>query len=222
MPNTACPRIQISGSAGHLSNYCQAVCGAGGLPVAEYAPTPDLGCQGLLLAGGGDIDPAYFGQKNRGSAPADPTRDQRELALFQAFAQAGKPIFGICRGMQLINVALGGTLHQDLPAAVAPFHSDPDSDLVHPIRSLEGSLLHRLYGTVFSVNSAHHQAVDRLGEGLHATAWAEGGFAEAIEHDSLPILAVQFHPERMSFNHRRRDTVDGSSLLCYFLDLCQK
>lgn len=216
------PRIQISGSAGSLSNYCQAVRGTGGLPVAEYAPAPDLSCQGLLLCGGGDIEPARFGQENRGAQPPDPTRDQAELALFQAFAQAGKPILGICRGMQLINVALGGTLLQDLPPEIRPFHSGPDSDLVHPIRAWEGSLLQRLYGSVFPVNSAHHQVLDRLGTDLHATAWAESGFAEAIEHDHLPILAVQFHPERMSFDHRRSDTVDGAPLLCAFLDLCRK
>ncbi|MGE4275595.1 MAG: gamma-glutamyl-gamma-aminobutyrate hydrolase family protein [Lawsonibacter sp.] len=222
MANIACPRIQVSGSAGPLTNYCQAVRGAGGLPVAGYAPAPDLSCQGLLLCGGGDIAPARFGQESRGSQPPDPTRDQAELELFQAFARAGKPILGICRGIQLINVALGGTLLQDLPQEVRPFHSGPDSDLVHPIRALEGSLLHRLYGAVFPVNSAHHQVVDRLGAGLYATAWTESGVAEAIEHESLPILAVQFHPERMSFDHRRSDTVDGAPLLCAFLDLCRK
>lgn len=217
-----CPRIQISGSAGSLTNYCQAVLGAGGLPVADYAPIPDLSCQGLLLCGGGDIDPARFGQENQGSQPPDSTRDQAELELFQAFARAGKPILGICRGMQLINVALGGTLLQDLPAKIRPFHSGPDSDLVHPIRALDGSLLHRLYGPLFPVNSSHHQVVDHLGLGLHTTAWSESGAAEAIEHDRLPFLAVQFHPERMSFDHRRSDTVDGALLLCYFLDLCRK
>ncbi len=221
MSYLCCPRIQLSGSAGPLSNYCQAVRGAGGVPVAGYAPAPDLSCQGLILCGGGDVDPARFGQENLGSQPPDPVRDQAELELFQAFAEAGKPILGICRGMQLINVALGGTLLQDLPPEVRPFHSGPDSDLVHPIRAMETSLLHSLYGGVFPVNSAHHQAVDRLGTGLCATAWTESGVAEAMEHDRLPILAVQFHPERMSFDHRRSDTVDGAPLLCYFLDLCR-
>lgn len=221
MPVSNCPRIQVSGKAGAMTNYCQAVRSAGGLPFPGYAPAPDLTCDGLLLCGGGDIDPARFGQENRGSQPPDPVRDQAELALFQAFYQAGKPIFGICRGIQLINVALGGTLIQNLPPESLPFHGGAGYDLVHPIRAAEGSLLHQLYSPVFSVNSYHHQAVDRLGKGLQATAWAESGFVEAVEHESLPILAVQFHPERMSFGLRRGDTVDGAPLFCRFLALCR-
>lgn len=221
MSASPCPRIQISGKAGALDNYCQAVRCAGGLPLAEYAPTPDLSCHGLLLCGGGDIDPVLFGQENRGSEPPDPTRDQAELELFCAFARAGKPILGICRGMQLINVALGGTLIQDLSPDSRPFHGGAGHDLVHPIRSMAGSLLDQLYGPVFLVNSTHHQAVDCLGEGLCATAWAESGFVEALAHRTLPILGFQFHPERMAFGHRREATVDGGALLLHFLELCR-
>lgn len=221
MPTTSLPRIQVSGEAGHMDNYEAAVRCAGGLPVSAYAPAPDLSCDGLLLCGGGDIDPARFGQEDRGSQPPDPVRDGAELALFDAFLRAGKPILGICRGMQVINVALGGSLIQDLPPESRPFHGGAGHDLVHPIRSAEGSLLSRLYGPVFPVNSTHHQAVDRLGEGLEAIAWAESGFPEAIVHRSLPIWGVQFHPERMSFRRRREDTVDGAPLLCRFLALCR-
>ena len=216
------PRIQISGSPGPLTNYCSAVEQLGGIAVAGYAPQPDLSCDGLLLCGGGDIDPARYGQADQGSQPPDPVRDQAELELFHAFLQAGKPIFGICRGMQLINVALGGTLVQDLPPLVRPFHGGGEADCVHPIRAAEGSLLHRLYGPVFPVNSSHHQAVDRLGSGLIATAWGESGFVEGLEHPSLPIFAVQFHPERMSFARRRPDTVDGAPLFTHFFSLCGK
>ena len=216
------PRIQISGSPSPLTNYCSAVERLGGIAVASYAPQPDLSCDGLLLCGGGDIDPARYGQANQGSQPPDPVRDQAELELFHAFLQAGKPIFGICRGMQLINVALGGTLVQDLPPLVRPFHGGSEADCVHPIRAAEGSLLHRLYGCVFPVNSSHHQAVDHLGAGLIATAWGEAGFVEGLEHPSLPIFAVQFHPERMSFARRRADTVDGAPLFAHFFSLCGK
>ena len=100
---------------------------------------------------------------------------KRELALFQAFYGAGKPILGICRGMQIINVALGGTLIQDLPRPQRDFHTWDGADKVHPIACLEGSLLHRLYGPLCSVNSAHHQGLDRLGEGLRIIAWSERG-----------------------------------------------
>lgn len=221
MPEVTCPRIQISGAAGTMSRYLAAVRSAGGLPFEGYAPAPDLSCHGLLLCGGGDIAPHYFGQEDRGSGPADLVRDEAELALFHAFYQAGKPIFGICRGMQLINVALGGDLIQDLPPDRKPFHGGGERSRIHPIRAGEGSLLHRLYGPVFPVNSIHHQAVDRLGDGLHPTAWAESGFVEAFAHETLPILGVQFHPERMAFDLRRPDTVDGGPLFTHFIQLCR-
>lgn len=213
--------IQLSGSAGKLSNYCSALEQLGARPQGGYAPEPDLTCDGLVLCGGGDLDCRLFGQRDCGSDPPDPVRDRAELLLFDAFFRAKKPILGICRGMQLINVALGGTLIQDLPAQARPFHAGTDRDMIHPIRAAEGGFLHDLYGPVFPVNSWHHQAVDALGEGLRTCAWAESGFPEALEHGSLPILAVQFHPERMSFAHRRPDTVDGRPILAHFLALCQ-
>jgi len=203
-----------------MDNYCAAIRGAGGEPVAGYCPAPDLYCAGLLLCGGGDIECSLFGQEDRGSQPPDRKRDQAELALFRAFYEAGRPILGICRGMQLINVALGGTLIQDLPDRQRPFHTGK-TDTVHPLRAEEGTLLCRLYGPVFHVNSSHHQAVDLLGRGLRASAWAESGFAEAIEQPERSILGVQFHPERMSFGHRRLDTVDGTAIFTWFLGACR-
>ena len=215
------PRIQVSGSEGAMQHYCQALREAGGLPLPAYAPAPDLSCAGLVLCGGGDIDPARFGQENRGSDPPDPVRDEAELALFRAFFQAGRPIFGICRGMQLINVALGGSLIQDLPTEQKPFHGQ-GRYVSHSIRAAEDSLLGTLYGPLFLVNSYHHQAVDRLGAGLRPTAWAESGFVEAFEHESLPIRGVQFHPERMAYANRRPDTVDGAPLFLRFVEQCRQ
>lgn len=214
--------IQLSGSQGKTNYYEDALRNLGAFPLPGYCPAPDLSCDGLILCGGGDLDSSLFGQESQGSEPPDPARDQAELALFRAFFQAGKPILGICRGMQLINVALGGSLIQDLPSHVRTFHRGTGEDLVHPIRTLEGSVLHQLYGPLFSVNSFHHQAVDRLGEGLRATAWSEGGVVEALDCPGQPILAVQFHPERMAFSKRRLDTVDGAPILSHFLTLCQQ
>lgn len=214
--------IQVSGEPGGMDNYCAALEHLGAVPAAGYCPEPDLSCDGLLLCGGGDLDSALFGQENQGSDPPDAGRDRAELALFHAFFQAGKPILGICRGMQVINVALGGDLIQNLPPAVLPFHGRAGRDLVHPLRAEEGSLLHQLYGLVFPVNSTHHQAVGRLGQGLRAIAWAESGFAEGIDCPGRPLLGVQFHPERMSFDRRRVDTVDGEPIFTYFLSLCQR
>ena len=219
---THVPRILLSGDPGKTDNYCAAIRSAGGDPIADYCPAPDLSFDGLLLCGGGDIESTLFGQEDCGSDPPDRDRDRAELSLVTAFLQAGKPILGICRGMQVINVALGGSLIQDLPPESRAFHTGVDHDLVHALRSQEGSLLHHLYGPVFSVNSFHHQAVDQLGRELQAIAWAESGFAEAIVLPGSPVLGVQFHPERMAFGRRRLDTIDGALLFSHFLSLCQR
>lgn len=215
-------RIQVSGELGRTDNYSAAIRSAGGDPASGYCPAPDLSCAGLVLCGGGDIESGRYGQNDQGSGPPDKARDQAELALFQAFHEAGKPVLGICRGMQLINVALGGTLIQDLPPEQKIFHTSARGDLVHPVLSTEGSVLNKLYGPLFSVNSAHHQALDRLGAGLEAVARSESGVVEAVELPGYPLLGVQFHPERMAFGKRRLDTVDGAAIFAWFLDMCRE
>ena len=109
---------------------------------------------------------------------------------------------------------VGNLFHQKLPEA--------KEDKLHPVRCGENSLLYRLYGPLAMVNSFHHQAVDRLGQGLKATAWSEGGIVEAMEHETLPIISVQFHPERMSYEKRRADAVDGRFLFEEFIALCKE
>lgn len=215
------PRILISGAPGAMTNYENAVRNAGGVPICAYCPPPDLSCAGLLLCGGGDPDPALFGQENQGSDPPDLARDRAELALISAFVEAGRPILGVCRGMQMLNVALGGTLIQDLPPEVRAFHGRAAHDLVHPLRCEEGSLLHRLYGPRMQVNSAHHQGIGRLGEGLVPCAWSESGLVEAFTHRSLPILGVQFHPERMAWDLHRPETNDGAAIYRWLMEQCQ-
>lgn len=215
------PRIQVSGDPGEMGNYLAALAHAGGEGAADYCPAPDLSCAGLLLCGGGDVDCALYGQEDRGSQPPDHRRDQAELDLFRAFYQAGKPILGICRGMQVINIALGGDLIQDLPRTQGIFHvSHQKQDSVHPLRTAPEGLLHRWYGPLFSANSCHHQAVDRLGAGLVPLAWAESGFVEALAHQTRPILGVQFHPERMSWDRARADAADGRYILDWLIAQC--
>lgn len=214
------PRILVSGANGDRSAYERAVRCAGGVPCSFYCPEVDLTCDGLVLCGGDDVDPARFGQENNGSRGIDAARDQAELALAEAFLRAGKPILGICRGHQVLNIALGGTLIQDIAPELHPFHTHEEGcsqDKVHTIRTRRDSLLWSLYGPLAVVNSAHHQALDRLGEGLTPTAWSEGGLVEAVEHQSLPVLGVQFHPERMAYSRRRADTADGSFLFDWLM-----
>lgn len=149
-------------------------------------------CDVLLLPGGGDIHPRRYGQALNGAAEIDEERDACELALVWAFAAAGKPVLGICRGLQVVNVAFGGTLRQHIDG-----HSrSMGRDTFHAVRT-DDPLLRSLYGERFTVNSAHHQAIDRLGDGLRVIARAEDGTIEAVRHGSLPVLAVQWHPERL-------------------------
>lgn len=213
------PNILISTGGGNPSNYLAALEAAGGRGEARYLPSPAPGYDGLLLAGGGDMEPFRFGQPDRGSRDVDPARDRAELALLDAFSAAGKPVLAVCRGHQVVNVWLGGDLVQDLPPALAPFHGGGEGDRVHPVRAAAGTLLHRLYGPVFAVNSAHHQALGRLGRGLAAAAWSEGGVVESAEHPALPLICVQFHPERMTGAFSRPDTVDGGLIFRAFLDM---
>lgn len=175
------------------TNYINALTALGAeCTIADLQSNADE-FDGLLLCGGGDVDPALYHQPLNGSQEISPERDALELHFIQEFLAAGKPILGICRGLQILNVAFGGSLIQHLPTAEQ--HRAEEGDLIHPIKA-EG-LLKELYGAHPTVNSFHHQAVERLGRGFRAIAFAEDGTVEAIQHQSLPILGVQFHPERM-------------------------
>lgn len=218
-------RVLISASQDlqRLTAYREAVLRAGGIPCGTYLPQIDTSYAGLLLCGGDDIDPDRYGQKNQGSAGIDPQRDEIELALTAAYLAAGKPVLAICRGHQLLNVALGGSLIQDLNAGILPFHrvlKGERGDRIHPVRAEAGSLLHTLYGEVFGVNSYHHQAVDRVGQSLIVTARSESGVAEALEHKHLPVLGVQFHPERMTEAHTGPGLVSGGDIFDWFMARC--
>lgn len=219
---THSPRLLLSSAADDLDNFYTAFYNAGALPAGGYCPDVDLSFDGLVLCGGSDVDTTLYAQEKNGAFDPDSHRDVVELALFRAFFDAGKPVFGICRGMQLINVALGGTLIQNLPPQSLPFHNGTgDHVLTHPIRAEENTILHNLYGSVFHVNSLHHQAVDTIGDGLFPIAWSETGFVEAFQHRDRPVLGVQFHPERQAFALWNDTTVDGVPLIRHFLNLCK-
>ena len=188
--------------------YVDAIVRAGGLPVILPPLAPRLAAalldavDGLCIPGGPDIHPSLYGHDAHAMlGPTEPELDAFELALVTEALERGMPLLGICRGAQMINVAMGGTLHQHLPACVdgALAHRQ-DVDLArstHPVRVADGSRLAAVVGRdLAEVNSLHHQAVERLGEGLEAVAWAPDGVVEAIEGSGDAfLLGVQWHAE---------------------------
>ena len=166
----------------------------------EQAVQDALTCDGLLLPGGGDMDPKFYGQE-RIPACGEPNllRDAAEPLLLRAFLAADKPVLGICRGIQGMNAVLGGDLYQD----IKPFEHLPHNGhwaKVHTVTVRRGTLLSRILGqdTVL-VNSQHHQAVDRVAPGFTLAALSEDGIVEAIEKpDARFCLGVQWHPEWLS------------------------
>jgi putative glutamine amidotransferase len=184
----------------------EAVARAGGLPimlpVVDPADAPQLveRLDALLLTGGVDVDPATYGQQRlEAVTETDPGRDAHELAVTRAALAGGVPVLGMCRGSQLLNVAAGGTLIQDIVTQTAIDHAQRPrfAEAVHQVRVDPHSTLGGIVGTAeIAVNTMHHQAVDRPGVGLRAVAWAEDGLVEAIEAaDGSPVLGVQWHPE---------------------------
>lgn len=214
----AIPRLTI------YRNYAEALNELGahvlGVTDPDEAAAREL-CEiadGLLLTGGADVAPVYYGEAAMTECgKVDTWRDETELAYAKAFLAAKKPIMGICRGMQLLNVALGGTLYQDIPAQLGYEHPHA----AHEVVASEVSELSRLFGRRFTVNSYHHQAVKTLGEGLVADAvFAEDErLVEAMHHTELPVAAYQWHPERMRGKDRMtKEGPDMEPLFKLFLD----
>jgi len=217
------PIIAVAASApGRCGNYVDALSRLGAVALEACGDVDPMTCDGLLLPGGGDVDPALYGREREPACEApDRALDDRQLRALQGFVRAGKPVLGICRGHQLINVCFGGTLIQDIPQkAVHDWDDGVNEDKSHPVRAAAGTFPAALHGERFSVNSAHHQAVDRLGGELVAAAWSDDGVLEAFFHRTLPVYGVQWHPERMCFARARRDTVDGAKLIGWFVELC--
>lgn len=180
--------------------YSAAISGAGGVPVVAMELCPqELAslCDGLLLSGGSDVEPSLYGEEVlNDTVSCDPERTAFEVPLMQAFLDQGKPILTICRGFQLLNCVLGGSLYQDLVEQKGWVHMN--GKIRHDVYTEKGSILNQIFGDVVKTNSTHHQAIHTLAPGLRATARSVEGIIEAYEHETLPVFGTQFHPERLT------------------------
>ena len=194
-----------AGAATLSANYTEAVARAGGVPVifptvADSALAAALvrKVDGVIFSGGPDLDPSYYGETFwNETVKVDTLRDVSDLLLMRAAIAAGKPVMGICRGEQLLNVVLGGSLYQDIPTQVDTLvtHS---GGVWHRIGVEKGSVLYQLFGEdSLTVNSFHHQAVKKVAPGVRVTAHAPNGIVEAYEYGDR-LIAFQFHPEGMA------------------------
>jgi putative glutamine amidotransferase len=201
-----------TGMVGIRPEYPFGIAEAGGIPVLLAVPGADVPedrwmgvldrLDGLLLSGGPDIDPAEFGEPPlRGLDAVSPERDRFELGLARGALDRGLPLLGICRGVQTIAVAAGGTLYQDINTQVAGVYKHrqqaPRFHTTHEVRLIPGSAVHHAHGReAIMVNSFHHQSVKDLPPGFATTALSGDGIIEAIESSTNPrILGVQWHPE---------------------------
>lgn len=198
-------------------NYTDSVEDAGGIPfLIPYTMNNDHlervadRIDGLVMIGGVDVHPKRYGQE------LEPTeqlpveeRDEFEFRFLDAFLKREKPILAICRGFQVLNIKLGGTLVQDIPSKIGSVHhlqSPGTQSIAHQVSLAENSLIHRILDeTLIDVNSFHHQTIDKLGDGLRVVGKSEEGLIEVFELDSHPyLLAVQWHPERMRNSEQQR------------------
>ena len=199
--------------------YADAVRDAGGLPLPiPYGDESLAGaylalCDGLLVAGGDfDIPPERYGEPRRpGCGPTRPERTDFEGAIAEAALSTGMPVLGVCGGMQLVNVIRGGALHQHLPDDLGVSHEQPPPKdaTSHEVRIVPGTLLERLCGPgPLQVNSTHHQAVSRPGDGVLVSGRAPDGVIEAIELPDHPFaLGVQWHPEVLAGRDPRQRAI---------------
>ncbi len=224
------PTIAIT-SCRQMSDYLESLKRAGGtariVTSADNAGEIVAAVDGLLLTGGGDIDPALYGAAAHPLfAPAEPGRDTFEIALVRAALDTGTPIFAICRGLQVLNVACGGTLVQDIPSEVAGdvTHAvnEPRFAIAHEVWAVKGSRLSTLMQEHLEdtercpVNSRHHQAILHAGTGLEVVATAPDGVVEAIEGPGEFCLGVQWHPENFWRTGEFRPLFEG------FVDACRR
>lgn len=216
--------------SGTSKNYIHAIEEFGGTVRKLYPGVPDskfADIDGLLLTGGPDIDPKYYGEEVHETTDINPDRDELELPLCQRAIEENLPVFGICRGIQIMNVAIGSSLYQDIPSQFTDHLThkiiENTDDSWHNIQIQPDSLLNQITGeTIAEVNSRHHQSLKVIGEGFTVTAQSKDGIIEAIEDTSKRfMLGVQYHPERMFKEPGSSELQEHSAkLFTAFIDAC--
>lgn len=208
-------KIAIVGREKDTRNYVKYISTIPAEPVTTLSIGILASCDGIVLPGGGDITPVFFGEHNNGSRNIDTELDIIQFQALEYAISHRLPVMGICKGMQVINVAFGGGIIQDLSASA--IHAYNGEDQYHFTNIEEASFLADIYGTELEVNSAHHQGLKHLGQNLKAVQWCPRDHCvEGITHESLPVFGVQWHPERLD---KKRTTTMGGPLLAYFVSL---
>ena len=229
MPVIAMPQMGHSTRRNYMkSKYSDALLRAGAtghwidLSDKDKAVEAALRCDGLLLPGGGDVDPHIYGEEPIPECGAPSVlRDAAEPAMLKAFIEAGKPVLGICRGCQVMNVYFGGTLHQHINPFVTDDHWNFNDRLrgSHNVTLVPDTMMQKVFGeeTLF-VNSIHHQAIKDVGKGLKVFARSTDGIVEGIELEGYPFcVAVQWHPE-----HLHKHNPIQSKLFSAFVNAARK
>ena len=187
----------------------------------EKAVTEALSCDGLLLPGGADINPLMYGERpDEKCGKPNEIRDTAEPYILEEFLKTNKPVLAICRGIQLLNVYKGGTLFQDIKDRQKYRHMDflSRANSTHPIKIYKNSKLYDIMKlNTASVNSMHHQAINKVGNGLKVTAKSDDGYVEAVEMENYPFcIGVQWHPEHMS-----KKSADQRKIFIAFVSACK-
>ena len=224
-------KILISASKSQGTDYKEAIELAGGIADIYYLPECKeiLGktneelieylsteYYGFILSGGGDVNPIRYGEEQNGSTRIDDKRDEWEFCLIKRFMELHKPIMGICRGHQVMNVALGGTLYQDDGKKLNNTHTSLDLTFKNHITYCKSSYLQKLYGNKFIVNSHHHQSIKKLADDLIAIQYSKDWCIEGVIHKTYPYIGVQWHPERLC---KGKNYIDGVKIFKYFLSM---
>lgn len=237
-------RIAIPGLGnGNVDYYIRALAAAGCESVYVTPENRELynddEFDGLLLSGGPDVNPHRFGEENTGSWRIADALDDIEFSILDDFVEDGKPVLGICRGIQVINIYFGGNIYQHLPdferhtgdryiqgdgSGEGHYAEVKNHGFVnHEVYADNGSWLSHLYGTRLMTNSAHHQALKETAHDLRTDArCGEDGIVEAVHHKDLPVIGTQFHPERMCLENKSGELIDGLEIFREFARMCRK